>query len=309
MWVRSVGYRLGWFTSHTVSVPVIVVGNISVGGTGKSPLVQAIVEHLFHLGWQPGIIARGYGGNSPYWPRIVETNDLAAEVGDEPLMLKKRCGRPIAVGSDRVASAQLLIDQCGCDIIISDDGFQHLRLQRDIDIVVIDGERGLGNGWCLPAGPLREKSAGLQRADMIVINGDGSDRNTGLERLRKLHTMRIEGDRLMSLGEDKQIALSALSRKTVHAITGLGNPNRFYQTLREAGLQINCHTFPDHHQFSTNDFEFVKPEDIVVMTEKDAVKCRDLSMPGQCWVLPVVATLAAEFFAELKSKLTPDHHV
>ena len=305
MWLRFQFYQRNWCKTQKIAVPVIVVGNVSVGGTGKSPLVREIVDFLVRQGWQPGIIARGYGGDSSFWPRAVAMDDNPSAVGDEPLMLKRQCKRPVVVGADRVASSDLLVDKYHCDVIVSDDGFQHLRLNRDVGIIVIDGERLFGNGWCLPAGPLREYKSAVKRADMVVVNGDSEQIST-LSWIDAPYFMSVKGDALISLSGDKTMSLNGLSGKTVHAVTGLGNPRRFYQGLDAAGLNIVCHTFPDHHQFITADFNFADG-DIIVMTEKDAVKCQAINISVECWVLPIRAALTDAFFTALELKLRKSH--
>ncbi|MEJ2178751.1 MAG: tetraacyldisaccharide 4'-kinase [Gammaproteobacteria bacterium] len=174
--LRRQCYRSGLLQQQKMPVPVIVVGNLSVGGTGKTPLVIAIVEFLKQRGWKPGIVARGYRGRSSYWPRALEASDRSEQVGDEPLMVFRRTGGPVIVGPDRVANARMLIEKLDCNVVVSDDGFQHLNIARDIDIVVIDGDRRFGNGWCLPAGPLREFKSCLKWANITVVNsGSGQE--------------------------------------------------------------------------------------------------------------------------------------
>lgn len=300
MWLRRLFYRLGPMRQNRLSVPLIVVGNLSVGGTGKTPVVIALVQHLRESGWTPGVIARGYGGNSAFWPRLLENTDKPYEVGDEPLMIQQRTGGPVAVGPNRLHSARLLIDQLGCDIVVSDDGFQHLALARDIDIVVVDGERRLGNGWCLPAGPLREFKSVLRCADMLVVNSPRENAHLGE------HEMEIDYGRLYRLGaEHTTMALTELSGSRVHAVAALGNPDRFFSALERAGLEVIPHRFPDHHAYTQNEFEFLSSKDVLIMTEKDAVKCAHLEINGCIWVLPIQAQLNDSFYATLESRLPP----
>ena len=298
MWCRRRVYDKGLLKQHRIPVPVIVVGNISVGGTGKSPLVIALVEYLRKQGFKPGVIARGYRGSSSFWPRAIVAADTAVEVGDEPLMIFRRCHVPVVVGPDRVRSAQLLVEKFQCNIVVSDDGYQHLALARDIDIVVIDGELGFGNGWCLPSGPLREARSEVARAHIQVVN---SPRDTIGESAFAMH---IEAEAMVRLDHpDTRRKLSAFAGQTVHAVAGLGNPERFFSTLKRIGLSIIPHVFPDHHIYAPEDFTFAGEQDVIIMTEKDAVKCTELAPSSNSWVLPVHARLSPEFFDLLKFRL------
>ncbi len=298
MWCRRRCYIVGLLKQHRLSVPVVVVGNISVGGTGKTPLVVALVEYLKSAGNSPGVIARGYRGNSAFWPRAIVEADTAMEVGDEPLMIYRRCGVPVVVGPDRIRSAHMLVEKFKCDIIVSDDGFQHLALARDIDIVVVDGERRFGNGWCLPSGPLREPPSTVDQADIVVVNSS-KEPLKGSE-----FSMQIEAQPLIRLeGGEIRHDLSWFGGKTVHAIAGLGNPERFFNSLEKAGLNFIPHRFPDHHGFTTDDFAFINEQDIVIMTEKDAIKCTSLVPHCDAWILPVRGRMNPEFFGIFQSKL------
>jgi len=297
--LRRFAYRIGVKSVHSASVPVIVVGNVTVGGTGKTPIVIALAKYLKRQGRNPGIIARGYGGNSVDWPRQVTQNDRAEEVGDEPALLARATGLPVVAGPSRIDSVKVLVDQCGCDVVLSDDGFQHFSLKRDLDIVVIDAERKLGNGWCLPAGPLREPSSSLRRAGMIVFNGDvdadlpalsALATNTGFSGKIFLSSVTQAGLYRLSNPEDK-IALETLAGKQIRAVAGLGNPERFSRLLNQHKIAHDQHFFPDHHDYRNSDFAFLGDTDIVVMTEKDAVKCTDLALPAETWVLGIEATL------------------
>ncbi len=291
-------HRLTWRTPlrrpHRVGAPVVVVGNITAGGTGKTPLVLALAEYFTASGRRPGIVSRGYGGASRSAPRLVETGDSPAEVGDEPLLLRRRSGAPVAVCPDRHAAARLLVDEQGCDVIISDDGLQHYRMHRDLDIVVIDGIRGLGNGWCLPSGPLREPACGSSRVDLCVLNGGSPELPRSLR--APAHRMNMAASRLYSLDDPERRMDPGSLAESVHAVAGLGNPESFFRALESTGLDIIRHPFADHHSFALEDFDFTDAESIIVMTEKDAVKCAGLGIPGAVWVLPVTASLDAEFF-------------
>lgn len=277
-----------------VGAPVVVVGNLTVGGTGKTPLVIALARELAGRGWRPGIISRGYGGTVGAGPHRVTGEDAAVRVGDEAVLMFRRGGVPLAVGSDRVAAGRLLVESARCDVIISDDGLQHHRLRRDVAVVVIDGSRGLGNGWCLPAGPLRGPSSALKGADITVVNGEDGEAD---------FRMTMAGDRLESVGGGASLPLAALSGRRVHAVAGTGNPDRFFRRLEAAGLLLRRHPFPDHHAYEAADFSFAGADDVVVMTEKDAVKCAGLEIPGQVHYLPVQAALTPEFFGRVETLL------
>ena len=295
MKIRGFLYQWGLKSSHALGVPVIVVGNLSVGGTGKTPLVIALVQALRAKGYKPGVISRGYGANPPFTPFAVDDHSEAVQVGDEPLLIYQRCNVPVVVGPDRILNSGVLIDKYGCNVIVSDDGFQHLRLQRDVDIVVVDGQRGLGNGWCLPAGPLREFRSALHRADMLIINGGGKDdiRNLPKNALPSFH-MQVKS---------QPLATTKKSAENVFAVAGLGNPDRFFNLLRGKEIQFSEKPYPDHHQFSQQDFSFADEESVIYMTEKDAVKCDAISIPGQVIVVSIEADLPESFYTFIFDQL------
>ena len=293
-WIRYTAYKRSFIKISRLPVPVITVGNITVGGTGKTPLVVWLVEFLRSLGYKPGVIARGYGGIATHRPRQVLSNSDPSLIGDEPLLIAKRSTCPVWVGLDRTRAAKGLLMHSDCDIIISDDGMQHYALGRDIEIAVIDGQRRMGNGLCLPAGPLREKPRRLSQVDLIVVNGEA-----GAEE----HSMTVDGCELISLTQpERRISLNDASKiGEVHAIAGIGNPERFFTTLRDAGLRIRPLTFADHHCYSTAD---INPDgDLpVLMTEKDAVKCYTIASQRH-WYLKVSASLGSHFSNNLKQLL------
>jgi tetraacyldisaccharide 4'-kinase len=276
--VRRFFYRLGIFKKTHPGIPVIVVGNITVGGSGKTPLVLWIAEFLKKNGWSPAIISRGYGAKLAE-PRAATIADDAAEVGDEPIILSRRSGCPVWVGPDRVSVAQRLREaHKEVDVLILDDGLQHYAIRRDAEIAVLDS-RGLGNGKYLPAGPLREGPGRLKSVDAVVANGGAHP---------GAFPMKLEGETLhrMTDANDRRPA-SAFAGQAVHAVAGIGNPNRFFLHLRALGLRALPHPFPDHHPFTAQDLAF--GDDLpVVMTEKDAVKLRRAAQP-HWWVLPVTA--------------------
>jgi len=292
--LRRLAYARRWVRSTRLSCPVIVVGNLTVGGTGKTPLVAWLAAQLADRGFRPGVVTRGYGGSSRA-PRLVHASDDSAIVGDEAILLARRSRAPIATGRNRPAAAQLLVN-AGCDVILSDDGLQHYALQRDCEIIVVDGDRRFGNGRLLPLGPLREAPARLKSANAIVLNGGGAagegdapgDRDAlsnGAMRMRLLATDAIA----LKYGSAKP--LREFSGQTVHAIAAIGNPQRFFALLRAAGIGVLEHPLPDHKQLSIDDISF--PDDLpVLMTEKDAVKCEGIAGPHH-WFVPVDVVFAA----------------
>lgn len=288
--LRRLAYRTGILASERVGVPVIVVGNITVGGTGKTPLVLWLAEALRGRGRRPGIVSRGYGARTRV-PRAVRPEDAPDVAGDEPLLLARRSGAPVWIGRDRVAAARaLLAAHPECDLLISDDGLQHYRLRRDAEIAVIDG-RGAGNGWHLPAGPLREPVARLARVDALVINGERLP--AGLVDVPPVpaFSMRLVGERFRRLGDASQTCgPEAFAGLRLHALAGIGHPQRFFDHLAALGLRAVPHVFPDHHAYAAEDLAF-EGADALLMTEKDAVKCAAFA-PSNAWVLPVAAHLA-----------------
>lgn len=275
-------------------VPIMVVGNITVGGTGKTPLVIWLIEQLRVAGFQPGVVSRGFGGKQ-LAVKLVQAQDVAAEVGDEPLLIVQRTAVPLVIGRDRNAAISYLLTQTACNIVISDDGLQHYRMKRDLEIAVIDGVRRFGNGYCLPAGPLREKPARLQECDFVVTNGLAQQGE---------YAMQIGGNQLQALVGAEQCALRLFQGRSVHAVTGIGNPARFFGSLKHAGLILIEHVFPDHHAFTAEDIKF--REDLpILMTEKDAVKCRNFpaDLTNKVWYLPIEAHLDKIFTEHLLQRL------
>jgi tetraacyldisaccharide 4'-kinase len=275
------------------AAPVVVIGNISVGGTGKTPLLIALAERLRARGHRPGIVSRGYGGTFGREPLLVTPAHGAGEVGDEPCLLARATGCPVVVCRDRRAAVLWLLANCDCDLVLSDDGLQHYRLHRDVEIAVVDGARGLGNGRCLPAGPLREPSSRLDEVDMVVVNGGDyrPQRASYPMQLRPLGFRHLVSGRQLSvdafLGEQRKDAGGTPPR--VHGVAGIGNPERLRATLEALGCAVDLHPRPDHHVFRAADLCF--PDALpVVITAKDAVKC-DAIANAQTWVLDVVAEL------------------
>jgi len=261
--------------------PVVVVGNLSVGGTGKTPLVCWLVGRLTDLGFKPGVVTRGYGGSSRN-VRLVESSDDPTVVGDESVLLARRTGAPVAIGRDRPAASQLLLN-AGCDVVVSDDGLQHYALARDCEIVVIDGDRRFGNGWLLPAGPLRETKARMAAADAVVVNG-------GRALLDGALSMRLEAKSALSLIGGAVKVLDEFAGRSVHAVAGIGNPERFFNMLRAHGIEVVGHPLPDHAHLQAADISFTDGRP-VLMTEKDAVKCNGIAGPDH-WYVPVTASFS-----------------
>jgi tetraacyldisaccharide 4'-kinase len=297
---RRAAFSIGVLPTRRLPVPTIVVGNICVGGTGKTPLVSWLAQFLRENGYRPGIISRGYGGNARNWPQQVRHDSDAYMVGDEPVVMARRTGAPVAVGPDRVAAATALLQFNDCDVIISDDGLQHYRLGRDIEIAVIDGVRRHGNGLCLPAGPLREPVSRLRQVDLIVTNGIAA-RGEAAMKYRPLPLQPLLD------GVDPSAAPSADQGAPIHAVAGTGNPQAFFNSLRTQGYRVLRHPFPDHHPFSAADIAF-GDELPVVMTEKDAVKCLRFATT-QHWYQPIDVDLPAAFghrVLELLKKRRPN---
>lgn len=291
---RRACYRHGLLRSARLPVPVIVVGNIAVGGTGKTPLVLWLCDALIRLGHRPGIITRGYRGSATQ-PSAVPPDGDAAYYGDEAVLLAQHSGCPVWVGRRRAAAGRaLLAAHPACDILVSDDGLQHYALARDFEIAVVDGTREHGNGRLLPAGPLREPVSRLATVDAVVVNGAAPANDAE----RPHYRMDLVGDQLVRLREPAhRMPVSALRGRPVHAVAGIGNPARFFAHLERLGLDVMPHPFPDHHPYAAQDFAFVDGAP-VVMTEKDAVKC--IPHAGDdWWVLPVAARVDAGLVPQL----------
>jgi tetraacyldisaccharide 4'-kinase len=291
--LRRALYRLGILATVRLEVPVLVVGNLTVGGTGKTPLVIFLACALRDRGYHPGIVSRGYGGKSDSWPREVHSDSDPALVGDEPVLLARHCECPVWVGPDRVAAARQLLRAHDCDVLLSDDGLQHLRLGRDFEIVVIDGERRFGNGLCLPAGPMRDPMGRLRDIDLVVVNGKAKYPGE-LE-------MKLHAQELMPVRNGSAISFDAFRGKSVHALAGIGNPGRFFRQLEALGMKPVPHAFPDHHRFCAADLEFANDLDII-MTEKDAVKCREIAS-DKCWYLAVRAEVDPDVLRQMENTL------
>jgi len=295
--IRYFFYRINFKKKYSFKVPVIVVGNISVGGTGKTPFVVWLAEVIQKKGYRPGIVSRGMGGEvltQPYW---VDGNAKPEQVGDEALLLARRTHCPMVVCVDRVAAVQELLQKTNCNIVISDDGLQHYRLARDVEIVLVDGMREFGNSQMLPAGPLREPLKRLRSVDFIVINGHSELAHSAFKK-RHHDQMSLSGDVLFSLlHPNEHVSLKTFENKSVHAIAGIGNPERFFNYLRNQHINIIEHVFPDHYLYKKDDIYFADNLP-VIMTEKDAVKCFGFA-DQRHWCLPVQAQMSLEFETKL----------
>ena len=292
---RRALFRAGFISAVKLPVPVIVVGNITVGGTGKTPLTLWLAEQLTAQGWHPAIISRGFGG-SGYQPVQVNSNSNPAMAGDEPVLMARRGICPVWVGRDRPAVALALLSaHPECDVIISDDGLQHYRLQRDVEIAVVDGVRRYGNGFLLPAGPLREAVSRLNTVDAVVINGGMA--------LQGEYVMQLQGSNFYNLLNPSFKAIAAdFTGKSIHAIAGIGHPERFFQHLGKLGLHVISHAYPDHHAYTAADLAY-PDANALLMTEKDAVKCSAYA-DERSWVLRVDASLSPEFIQLILKKIS-----
>lgn len=288
-------FRVGVKKSYRFPLPIIVVGNITVGGVGKTPLVVYIAQLLKKNGYRPGIVSRGYKGKATTWPCNVTASSDPLQVGDEAVMLAQQINCPLVVAPDRVAAVKQLLAQHPCDVVISDDGLQHYRLQRDIEIAVIDGERRLGNQFCLPAGPLRETAARLKQVDMVVCQGNAVNHEYQLQLvLQKIYQL---------TQPQKEINIELLKQQKVHAIAAIGHPQRFFNQLKKLGFDIIVHAFPDHYVFKREDIIF-DDNAMVLMTAKDAVKCGQFA-DQRHYCMSVRAMIMPEFDRALLAKLLP----
>lgn len=279
---RELLFRYGAIRTYKAKVPVIVVGNITAGGTGKTPTVIWLVNELRAKGYAPGIVSRGYGGSQSGTSMRVDADSDASVVGDEPVLLARRGRCPVVVDSDRVRATAMLVED-GVNVIVADDGLQHIRLHRDFEICVVDGKRMLGNGRLMPAGPLREPARRLLSVDLTLVNGGDYSGATRFD-VVATEAHRVNGSLVRPLSGSKGT--------TVHAVAGIGNPQRFFELLREQGIQVIEHEFPDHAAMAVSDLQF-GDEFEVFMTEKDAVKL-DRKLPDKFWLIPVDLTMDDE---------------
>lgn len=274
------------FCQVRCSIPVLVVGNISVGGVGKTPLVIALANKMRQKGLRVGIVSRGYGAKISQFPYEIQLTDSAKLVGDEPLLIAQKTNYPVVIAPKRTEAVQYLLEKHHVQIIISDDGLQHYRMGRSIEIAVIDGVRGLGNGLLLPAGPLRESETRLKEVDFIVVNQGCWEH---------AYPMNLAPAKLINMATRKEFAPDELKGE-IAAVAAIGNPQRFYSTLTQLGIEFTPYSYPDHYQFEPHDFNY--SESLIIMTEKDAVKCRSF-VSDKMYCLPIEATLNDAFWDAL----------
>lgn len=292
--IRRFLFSKGFLKKNTLPIPVIVVGNIVVGGTGKTPFVIWLAHFLRANGYKPGIVSRGYGGEKHRTPHQVMPMGSANKVGDEPLLLARRSGCPVVICIDRSKAAKTLLQQSDCNIIICDDGLQHYRLDRQIEIVLIDSKKRFGNELLLPVGPLREPISRLNTVDIKIV--------TGGDKTHELN-MLLEPCELTALKNHKKISLATFleQHEKIHAVAGIGHPQRFFLLLKKLGFTLIEHAYPDHYRYQASDLCFTDNLPIV-MTEKDAVKCEEFS-DERYWYLPITAKLDKKVEEELLKKL------
>ena len=283
--------------TYRAPVPVIVVGNITVGGTGKTPLILWLIEHCQALGLRVGVVSRGYGARPAHFPWTVSATDSAEQAGDEPLLIVQRSGVPLVIAPERAQAVQQLLVEYKVDIILSDDGLQHYGLARDLELVLIDAARGLGNQRCLPMGPLREPVERLQSVDAVLFNGAQQDSENGF-------AMQLQPTELVHVRSGRREPLNYFpAQQKMHAVAGIGNPQRFFKTLEGLNWQPIAHAFADHAEFTLQDLQFA--DDLpILMTEKDAVKCRAFAADN-CWYLQVAAQPSPAFASWFAQRLQP----
>lgn len=300
----SWGYRLivgvrRWYLQNFCqihcSVPLIVVGNLTVGGVGKTPLVIALAHQMQRKGLKVGIVSRGYGATIKDYPHEVQPNDSADQVGDEPLMIARKANCPVVISPVRTKAVDYLLEKHQVQIIISDDGLQHYRMGRAIEIAVVDGTRGLGNGLCLPAGPLREPERRLKQVDFVIVNEGIADKRSSIR--PNAYRMNLVPGSITKLSTHETVSSNAIVG-SIAAVAAIGNPQRFYSTLGQLGIEFTAYSYPDHYQFKSNDLNY--KESSIIMTEKDAVKCFSFSS-DKMYYLPVEAQLDDAFWQALWS--------
>lgn len=295
--IRRYCYQSHLFSTYQAPVPVIVIGNITVGGTGKTPLVIALSNALFNAGYQVGIISRGYKSHPQMYPYVLSDSSTAEQAGDEPLLIYQATNMPVVIDPDRCRAVQKLLATHHCDVIISDDGLQHYHLHHDIEIAVIDGDRRFGNGFCLPAGPLRESISRLKTVDIVVANGKDKES----EILMQL----IPGDAYLVKDPSIKKPLSDFAGSKAYALAGIGHPARFFQMLKHLDIMLLEEvSYADHYQFDGSEFDFSDNEIPIFITEKDAVKCASLNKDN-VWAIPVTAQLPDSFYKAVISLLGP----
>ena len=299
--LRRMCFQYYFFKSFSVDVPIVVVGNIGIGGNGKTPVVLYLIEQCLAQGMKVGVISRGYGGKAPHYPYLLNEKSSAVEAGDEPFLIYKRHGIPVVVGGDRVSNSQLLMKQ-GCEIIIADDGLQHYRLERDFEIIVIDNKRKFGNGFLLPAGPLREGVWRLKTVDALIFNGESTSKTKETYHSNVPHvSMKLMATSVVNLKTNQRMLIADFhhmcnensndQNNHVNALAGIGDPSRFFKTLSDFGFSIEESVgFVDHQHYNESQFVRFSDEIPLLMTEKDAVKCTSFAKDNW-WYLPVDAQI------------------
>lgn len=293
--IRQFCYRMGWLKSWKAPCPVVVVGNLTAGGNGKTPVVIWLVEQLQTRGFRVGVVSRGYGGRSDHYPLLLNSETSTAQAGDEPVLIYQRTGASVAVAPKRSDAVKALLQHSAVDVIITDDGLQHYALARDVELVVVDGVRRFGNGWWLPAGPMRERVGRLRRVDAVITNG-------GKAAAGEI-SMTLAGRIFVNVHTGEHRAADSLAPAV--AMAGIGHPPRFFATLSQLGTPvINTVAFADHQEYDQQTLSALTPEgQPLLMTEKDAVKCRKFAQ-SNWWYLPVNAEIPAEQGNELLAKIT-----
>jgi tetraacyldisaccharide 4'-kinase len=292
--VHKYSYKLGLKKKFCSPIPVVVIGNLTVGGTGKTPFTIALAELLLKQGYHPGIISRGYKGTAKVYPQQVMAMSDPHLVGDEPVLLARKTACPVVVGPKRAAAIKLLLEQNHCDLILLDDGLQHHAVKKDIEIVIIHGQRKFGNGFCLPAGPLRESKTKLSKVDFCVYKENA---------MIEPYSFSTEPGKIYNL-LDPVVSVSPdfFRDQKIHAVAGIGHPQQFFTSLQRLGLNIIPHAFPDHHRFRSEDFLFDDQDLPIIMTEKDAVKCQLFSTKN-FWILPIQTKLSEAFIKDFCGQL------
>ncbi len=283
-------------------MPVIVVGNLTVGGTGKTPLIIALCQHFLEQGMQPGIISRGYGGKANSYPMEVTAESDPSLAGDEPVLIASKTACPVVIDPDRGRALGKLLDKYQVDIVLSDDGLQHYALHRDIEIAVVDGQRMFGNGLCLPAGPLREPITRLEECDFVVVNNPA---DTSHPALQSAHVMTYTPTSLVNLSNSEKRPFSGAPfniGNRVQAVAAIGNPQRFFDSLDSLPYPVDTHVFADHHPYRPADFENLDSHQPIVMTEKDGIKCQSFASANM-WCVTIEANLPPAFLAGIENKL------
>ena len=305
--IRRWCYRLKLIRAHRVAAPVVVVGNLTAGGAGKTPVTIWLVGELGRRGIRAGVVSRGYRGSVGKLPLAVFADSDPRQVGDEPVLVARRCGCPVVVHPDRAAAAEVLLQRGDVDVVIADDGLQHYALARDYEILIVDGERGFGNGRLLPGGPLREPPSRAKRVNRILINGGDANREPLISSPAPRHRFHLAGDTAVKADGSQVLPLTEFAGRRVHAVAGMGNPQRFFDMLEGFGIVVEGHPLADHAAASALRPSFLD-RDPVLMTEKDVVKW-SASAADDVWYVPVdVVELSAEWLSDIDNLVSEFRH-